>query len=177
MLRDNALAVSGLLYPKIGGKSVFPPQPAGISELSYSKKTWTADTGPDRYRRGMYVFFRRTSPYPMLVNFDSPSTLVSVSRRERSNTPLQALNLLNDEVFIEAAGALAHRVMTEAGESFGERYTRLIRLALSREPSATERDRAQTFWNGQRAKSGDESEAWTHLSRAVLNLDEFITRE
>ncbi len=177
LLRDNALAVSGLLYPKIGGKSVFPPQPAGISELSYSKKTWTADTGPDRYRRGMYVFFRRTSPYPMLVNFDSPSTLVSVSRRERSNTPLQALNLLNDEVFIEAAGALAHRVMTEAGESFGERYTRLIRLALSREPSATERDRAQTFWNGQRAKSGDESEAWTHLSRAVLNLDEFITRE
>ena len=177
LIRDNALAVSGLLYPKIGGKSVFPPQPAGISELSYSKKTWETDTGPDRYRRGMYVFFRRTSPYPMLVNFDSPTTLVSVSRRERSNTPLQALNLLNDEVFTEAAQALGHRVMSEAGESFGERYSRLIRRALSRDPSPTERDRAQTFWNGQNAGSESERKTWFRLSRAILNLDEFITRE
>jgi mono/diheme cytochrome c family protein len=177
LIRDNALAVSGLLYPKIGGKSVFPPQPAGISELSYSQKTWETDAGPDRYRRGMYVFFRRTSPYPMLVNFDSPTTLVSVSRRERSNTPLQALNLLNDEVFTEAAQALAHRVTSEAGESFGERYRRLIRLALSRDPAPTERDRAQTFWNAQNARSESERQTWFQLSRAILNLDEFITRE
>ncbi len=177
LLRDNALAVSGLLYPKVGGKSVFPPQPVGISELSYAKKTWEVDQGAERYRRGLYVFFRRTSPYPMLVNFDSPSTLVSVSRRERSNTPLQALNLLNDEVFVESAQALAHRVMTEAGESFGERYSHLMRLALSRAPSPAERDRAQTFWQSQNKRSRSEREAWARLSRAVLNLDEFITRE
>ncbi len=177
LLRDNALAVSGLLYPKVGGKSVFPPQPSGISELSYAKKAWNADLGPERYRRGLYVFFRRTSPYPMLVNFDSPSTLVSVSRRERSNTPLQALNLLNDEVFVEAAQALARRVMTAAGESFGERYSRLMRLALSRDPSPAERDRAQTFWESQQMRSRSDREAWVRLSRAVLNLDEFITRE
>ena len=177
LLRDNALAVSGLLYPKVGGKSVFPPQPAGIAELSYSKKAWNVDQGPERYRRGLYVFFRRTSPYPMLVNFDAPSTLVSVSRRERSNTPLQALNLLNDEVFVEAAQALAHRVTTEAGESFGERYGYLTRLALCRQPSLAERGRAQTFWRNQKMRSRSEREAWSRLSRAVLNLDEFITRE
>ena len=177
LLRDNALAVSGLLYPKIGGKSVFPPQPAGISELSYAKKTWNAERGPERYRRGLYVFFRRTSPYPMLVNFDAPSTLVSVSRRERSNTPLQALNLLNDEVFVEAAEALAHRVTTAAGESFGERYSRLMRLALGRAPSPAERDRAQTFWERMRMPNRSDREAWARLSRAVLNLDEFMTRE
>ena len=110
LIRDSALAASGLLSPVVGGKSVFPPQPGGVSDLSYSKKDWDEDTGPDRYRRGLYVFLRRTSPYPMLVNFDAPDTLTSVSRRERSNTPLQALNLLNDPVFGEAADALAYRV-------------------------------------------------------------------
>ena len=177
LLRDNALAVSGLLYPKIGGESVFPPQPTGIAELSYSKKNWEVDRGPERYRRGLYVFFRRTSPYPMLVNFDAPSTLVSVSRRERSNTPLQALNLLNDEVFVEAAQALAHRVTTETGESFGERFAYLTRLALSRGPAPAERGRAQTFWERRKTRSRSDRAAWVQLCRAVLNLDEFITRE
>ena len=103
--------------------------------------------------------------------------MVSVSRRERSNTPLQALNLLNDEVFVEAAEALAHRVTTAAGESFGERYSRLMRLALGRAPSPAERDRAQTFWERMRMPNRSDREAWARLSRAVLNLDEFMTRE
>jgi hypothetical protein len=80
LVRDNALTVSGLLYPAIGGKSVRPPQPEGVSEIGYSKKSWDADTGPERYRRGLYIFFQRTTPYPMLINFDAPTTLTGVVR-------------------------------------------------------------------------------------------------
>ncbi|MEZ5362223.1 MAG: DUF1549 and DUF1553 domain-containing protein [Bryobacterales bacterium] len=110
LIRDNALAVSGLLNPAIGGKSVHPPQPAGVAELGYSKKEWPEDLGPDRYRRGLYIDIRRTSPYPFLITFDAPDTLTTNVSRQRSNTPLQALNLLNDPVFLEAAQALALRV-------------------------------------------------------------------
>ena len=112
-----------------------PPQPAGVAELSYSKKPWVEDKGPERYRRGLYIFFRRTSPYPMLLNFDAPSTLVSSVKREPSNSPLQALNLLNDPVFFEAAQALAVRVVNEEG-SFDDRLERMFRLCLSRGPRA-----------------------------------------
>ncbi len=182
LIRDNVLAAGGLLYPKVGGASVFPPQPPGISELSYSKKDWVEDTGPDRYRRGVYVFLRRTSPYPMLINFDAPDTLTSVSRRERSNTSLQALNLLNDPAFLEAARALAYRVLGSGEETFDARFELLMRLCLARVPEPTESERARRFLAAQRerfeAQGGDaESRAWRELSRAMLNLDEFITRE
>ena len=182
LIRDNALATSGLLNPAIGGKSVFPPQPAGVSELSYAKKDWDEDTGPDRYRRGLYVFLRRTSPYPMLVNFDAPDTLTSVARRERSNTPLQALNLLNDPVFQEAADALAYRVLRAGNDSFAARFERLTRWCLARAPYAEEAEVAQRFYSAQLERyearaGGAERAAWRELSRAMLSLDEFITRE
>ncbi len=182
LIRDNALAASGLLNPGVGGKSVYPPQPSGVSELSYSKKDWDEDTGPDRYRRGLYVFLRRTSPYPMLVNFDAPDTLTSVSRRERSNTPLQALNLLNDPVFLEAANALAFRVLGSDADGFEERFGRLAQWCLARAPSADEIERAKRYHSAQleryEARGGDaEMAAWRELGRAMLSLDEFITRE
>ena len=182
LIRDNALTVSGLLNPAIGGKSVFPPQPGGVSELSYAKKDWEEDTGPDRYRRGLYVFLRRTSPYPMLVNFDAPDTLTSVSRRERSNTPLQALNLLNDPAFLEAANALAYRVLQSRDKTFDGRFGQLFRWCLARGPSSAEAELAKRFHAAQmeryEARGGTaELAAWRELSRAVLSLDEFITRE
>lgn len=182
LIRDNALTVSGLLKPTVGGKSVFPPQPSGVSELSYSKKDWDEDLGPDRYRRGLYVFLRRTSPYPMLVNFDAPDTLSSVSRRERSNTPLQALNLLNDPVFLEAADALAYRILQSPAGQFEDRFESLIRRCLARSPADPETQRAKLFHGAQLERFGalgSEAErfAWLEVSRAVLSLDEFITRE
>ena len=182
LIRDNALAASGLLNPAVGGRSVYPPQPSGISELSYSRKDWDEDSGPDRYRRGLYVFLRRTSPYPMLVAFDAPDTLTSVSRRERSNTPLQALNLLNDPVFLEAADALAYRVLQAGDASFAERFRSLTEWCLARRPSAAETDRAKRFHSAQlerfQARGGDAATAaWRELGRAMLSLDEFITRE
>lgn len=182
LIRDNALAVSGLLHPAVGGPSVFPPQPGGVSELSYSKKDWDEDTGPDRYRRGLYVFLRRTSPYPMLVNFDAPDTLTSVSRRERSNTPLQALNLLNDPVFTEAAEALVFRLLEGPEAGFEERFARLTRRCLARSPSAAETERARSFHMAQAERfeargGGAERSAWREVARALLSLDEFVTRE
>jgi len=195
LLRDNALAVSGLLNPRIGGESIRPPQPAGIADLSYSKKAWEADSGPERYRRGLYIFFRRTSPYPMLMNFDAPTTLVTAVRRTRSNTPLQALNLLNDPVFSEAAQALAIRTLSEA-EAPEARLDLMFRLCLSRVPEATEKDRLETYLATQRRILTNEPEAapklapyeiegvdaielaaWTGLARGLMNLDEFLTRE
>src|SRR5205085_7765623 len=113
---DVALASSGLLNRTIGGPSVRPPQPEGISDLTYAGSVkWVESKGPDRYRRGMYIWFQRTSPYPMLMTFDSPDSNVCIVRRERSNTPLQALTLLNDTVFVECAQALGRRLGTEKG--------------------------------------------------------------
>ena len=107
-IRDEALAVSGLLNSAIGGKSVRPPQPAGVAELGYgSSAKWKESTGPDRYRRGLYIHYQRTTPYPFLVNFDEPDSNLTCTRRRSSNTPLQALNLLNDPVFVEAAEHLS----------------------------------------------------------------------
>jgi hypothetical protein len=195
LIRDQALAASGLLNPEIGGKSIRPPQPAGVSEIGYAKKPWDEDTGPQGYRRGLYIFFQRTTPYPMLINFDAPATLTATVQRERSNTPLQALNLLNDPVFQEAAQALAVRVVQQE-KDFGERMERLFRLCLSRRPEPRERDRIATFFEKQRELLKNDPEAqkaiapfvppdeesldiaaWTGVARALMNLDEFITRE
>jgi hypothetical protein len=195
IVRDNALAASGLLYPEIGGESIYPPQPEGVAELGYAKKSWNEETGPERYRRGLYIFFQRTAPYPMLINFDAPTTLTAVVQRERSNTPLQALNLLNDPVFEEAAQALAVRVVHEEKE-FSDRLERLFRLCLSRAPEASEKDLAETFFQRQRELLQRDVEAqrkiapflppgeqqldmaaWTGVARGLMNLDEFVTRE
>lgn len=199
ILRDSALAVSGLLNPSIGGPSVRPPQPPGISELTYANSArWVESTGPDRYKRGMYVWFQRTSPFPMLMTFDCPDSNVCAVRRERSNTPLQALTLMNDANFVECAQALARRVLKEMPTaSSRERLTYAFRLCLARVPSAPELDRLQQLLEEmiQLAKSSsaeavklagpykmplipvEEMAAWVAVARTMMNLDEFVTRE
>ncbi len=198
IIRDLNLAASGLLNPAIGGPSVRPPQPAGISELTYAGSAkWVESTGADRYRRGMYTWFQRTSPYPMLTTFDAPDSNVSCVRRERSNTPLQALTLLNDAVFFEAAQVLGRRIVAESVATPEERLRYLCRVTLARDPSDSEASRLRALYErvtelaraqpdaaaklaGNPAPNGvDRAElaAWVTVARAVLNLDEFVTRE
>ncbi|MFM8286043.1 MAG: PSD1 and planctomycete cytochrome C domain-containing protein [Planctomycetaceae bacterium] len=139
IIRDSALKASGLLTPTLGGPSVRPPQPAGISELTYAGSAkWVESQGPDRYRRGLYTWFQRTSPHPLLQTFDAPESNVTCTRRERSNTPLQSLTLLNDTMFLECAKALGHRVMRAAPRSIAERGRWLYQLALLRDPTPAE---------------------------------------
>lgn len=192
-VRDAALSVSELLYPAVGGKSVRPPIPQGVVDLSYAGSVkWPESAGKDRYRRGLYILFQRTVPYPMLMNFDQPDASLPACRRERSNTPLQALNLLNDPVFVEAAQALAIRVQTVPDT---QRVDRLWELCLSRMPSPRERDWVSSYFKSQTeafyndptqagrmfphepGKGNAEGAAWTALASVLLNLDEFITRE
>lgn len=159
-IRDAALRVAGLLDTKIGGPSVKPPQPDGVTALGYSSGTkWQVSPGTERYRRGVYIHYQRTTPYPLLSNFDAPRSIVSSCRRTRSNTPLQALNLLNDPVFMEAAEHLGKRAKT-IDEAF--------ELALLRKPTAAERARLERFVAENNA---------TLMASVLLNLDEFITRE
>jgi hypothetical protein len=190
-IRDAALAAGGLLDERVGGPSVKPPQPAGLDALGYGGSVkWRESEGPDRYRRGLYVFYQRTVPYPQLVNFDAPDTNTTCSRRRRSNTPLQALNLLNDPVFVEAAQGLALRLMREAPGQPAARVEEAFLLTLGRKPEAREQERMLKFYDEQLTKapaelmplavegvSPKEAAAWVSVSRVVLNLDEFITRE
>ena len=197
-LRDSALYVSGLLSPRIGGPSVFPPQPKGVTEITYDWDTerWPESTGPDRYRRGLYTFFHRTSPYPQLMIFDAPDSNRTASRRRRSNTPLQALNLLNDEVFLEAGRGLALRVFAESAPNWHERLRRMFQLTLNRMPSEREAHELEQSYERQinlfrqspsdaeglvRIGSEDhdpaEIAAWMGLARVLMNTDEFINRE
>src|SRR6185437_7045276 len=136
IVRDVTLAASGLLTRTIGGPSVRPPQPPGISELTYANSArWIESKGPDRHRRGLYIWFQRTSPYPMLMTFDAPDSNVCCVRRERSNTPLQALTTLNDTVFVECAQALGRRMAHEMSGTPEERIRRAFRLCVAREPA------------------------------------------
>jgi len=142
VVRDLALASSGLLDPRIGGPSVFPPLPPGVTELSYANNfSWTLSTGGDRYRRGMYTFFKRTAPHPTLITFDCPDSNTTQVGRETSNTPLQALTLLNNVVFAEAAVAMARRVIDEFPGDDADRLRGAFRLTLSRYPEQEELDR------------------------------------
>ena len=151
MLRDVALSAGGLLSPKIGGPSVFPPQPEGIWDNPYSDEKWVASAGEDRYRRSLYTFIRRTSPYPSLMAFDATSRELCTVRRVRTNTPLQALTLLNDDAFFEAARALADRMTREGGEEVRDRATLGFRLVTSRTPTAAELDRLVASYGKQLA--------------------------
>jgi mono/diheme cytochrome c family protein len=196
LIRDSALAVSGLLYPAIGGRSVRPPLPDPAAVKVFAS-TWRESTGPDRYRRGLYIQYQRISPYPMLANFDMPSSYAPLCRRDQSISPLQALNLLNDPVFFEAAQAFAFRVLTEVpSRTFADRLDYAFRLALVRAPDADERELLTAAFERQKdiiQKSGGasyaapaaeaagldrvEASAWVGLSSILLNLDEFITRD
>ena len=195
-IRDNALTSSGLLTRHVGGASVRPPQPPGISELTYAGSAkWIDSLGPDRYRRGLYIWFQRTSPYPMLMTFDSSDGVVCTVKRDRSNTPLQALTLLNDVVFVECAQELGSRVAERDGAA-REKLTWAFRQCLGRTPSGGELERLSKLFDdlhelakanptsaakllGKRKAKGDavETAAWVATVRTMMNLDEFVMRE
>ena len=199
VVRDVALRTSGLLMSTIGGPSIRPPQPAGVSELTYAGSAkWVESTGQDRYRRGLYIWFQRTSPYPTLMTFDAPDSNVCTVRRERSNTPLQALTLLNDVVFVEAAQALAKRVQDELPDEAPRiQLERMFELAFGREKTNAERNRLLKLFNEFRQLASAEPKeavklvgafkptkaniadaaAWVGVARALMNLDEFVTRD
>jgi hypothetical protein len=200
MIRDNALALSGLLVPKIGGPSVKPYQPPGYWQyLNFPKREWENDKGESQYRRGLYTYWQRTFLHPSLAAFDASSREESCVERPRSNTPQQALVLLNDPTYVEAARALAGRVLTEGGKNTGERLVFAFRQALVRSPRpdevkvltalldghqrefSVEKESAKEFLAVGDLKSPDslapgELAAWTNVSRVLLNLHETITR-
>lgn len=171
-IRDSALTVSGLLNTTIGGPSVRPPQPKGVAELTYGGTKWNESAGAEKYRRGLYIVFQRTSPYPMLSNFDAPDMSVACSRRRTSDTALQALNLLNDPVFYEAAEGLAYRITTDGPSDIGARIDYAFQVALARNATTSERSRMKKYLDEQPIAT-----AWTGFARVLLNTDEFIVRE
>lgn len=190
-VRDCALAASGLLNRTIGGPSVKPPQPASVSKEGYAN-SWETSSGADRYRRGLYTFIQRTSPFAQLVTFDLPDTSRSCTRRERTNTPLQALHLLNDPAFFDAARALAARIHRESSADDSERIKYGFMLTLSRAPQQRETQRLLSYLEQQRVMLETRSDstqallqdgesvadaAWVVLASVLLNLDEFINRE
>jgi hypothetical protein len=194
-VRDIALAASGLLDPTIGGPSVYPPQPDGVTALSYGQVAWPTSRGRDRYRRGLYTFTKRTAPFAAFATFDMPTSEVACVRRERSNTPLQALTLLNDPAFVEAARALGRRIVDEGPSDSEGRARFAFRLCVGRVPSTEEVAAIVEFRDKQAARlrlgeldatkilSGDpkgdpvELASWATVARALLNLDETITKD
>lgn len=154
IVRDAALSASGLLTPTLGGPGVYPPIPDGSMSATQITRDWPTSLGADRYRRGLYTVFFRQSPPPSLVLFDAPNAAETCTRRVRSNSPLQALTLLNDQSFLEFAVALGKRVMEEAPDSDRARMDHAFLLALNRAPLAGERDRIATYLASQREEYG-----------------------
>jgi hypothetical protein len=153
VVRDIALSAAGLRADRIGGPSVFPPQPEGATALAYSQSAWPVNNGADRYRRGLYTFLKRTAPYAASITMDAPTSEATCVRRERSNTPLQALTLLNDAVFVEAAQALARRILSECPDRSVEARCRYaFRLCLTRSPRPEELARLIAFYEHQLAR-------------------------
>jgi hypothetical protein len=194
IVRDLSLAVSGLLNDKLGGPSVYPPQPEGVYAFTQRPMAWPTSTGPDRYRRGMYTFFMRSAPYPELTTFDTPVFSTTCTFRPRSNTPLQSLTMANDDLTIESSRALAGRILNHA-DADEQRLRYAYVLCFSRSPAPYETKRLLTYLDQQRTDfaaspldaskvSGDvpgddvtDIAAWTAVARVLMNLDEFITRE
>ncbi len=198
-LRDNALAIGGVLNPKIGGKSIKPSQPEGTWEINeMSGYKYEKSQGLDLYRRGLYVYWRRSTVYPSFVTLDAPTREFCVSQRAKTSTPLQSLVLMNDPVFVEAARAFAQRILAEPGLDDASRVTFAWRLALTRAPTATERSILTRMLEQQQSTyrkdlesakklvavgdlpkpaNHDDSElaAWTAFSNVILNLNETIT--
>jgi hypothetical protein len=180
IIRDEALEAAGLLNTEIGGPSIKPFQPAGVAELGYSVKKWNESPGREKYKRGVYIHYQRTTPYPFLVNFDAPDSTLACTRRRVSDTALQSLNLLNDPAFFEAAEALADRIKTEAAGDFKARLDFAYRLTLNRAPTDKETTRLAAYFDtesGLQSKDPSAIAPWVGISRILLNLDEFITRE
>jgi hypothetical protein len=199
-VQDIALAASGLLNAKIGGPSIYPPIPGSVGDTVYGGFNWPETKGEERFRRGLYTFWKRSLPFPSLAAFDAPSGEFSCPRRVRSNTPLQALTTLNEKIFVEAAQAVALRVVKEGGLDNRARAIYAFRLCTGRKPTPDEIARLLNFWNEQYAyfeeRTADALKvavpdiqdapgavnlhkvaAWAMVSRALLNLDETITKE
>ncbi len=174
-VRDAALVASGLLVPTIGGPSVMPFQPAGSENAAYAGDRWRTAEGTDRWRRGLYTFWRRTAHYATFAVFDAPSREAVCARRTRSNTPLQALALLNDPAFVEAAEALGRRMRAESGAGDAACLGHGFRLCTSRWPEPEELAVLHGLLAEERAASG-EDRAWTLIANVMLNLDETVTR-
>ena len=169
MVRDDALAVSGLLSLEMGGPSVFPHQPPGYwSFLNFPPREWEDSVGEDQNRRGLYTWWQRSFPQPSLLAFDAGSREECVAERTRSNVPQQALVLLNDPTYVEAARAFARRIQEEGGESFDARIDWALRRALSRPPSGDEVPILRSLY--------EKHQDWTPVARTILNLPELITR-
>jgi hypothetical protein len=200
MVRDQALALSGLLSRKLGGPSVFPPQPEGLWQAAFNgQRTWATSPGDDKYRRGLYTFWRRTVPYPSMATFDAPSREICAIKRVRTNTPLQAFVTLNDPVYVEAAQALARRIVTQGGTSLESRVRYALRLCLGRSPRPEQlepilelfRTESQRFLADPEAALAlatvplgplphgmdpVELACWTAVANVLLNLDGVLTR-
>jgi len=175
IIRDAALKAAGVLSLKMGGPGVFPPQPASVTtEGTYGKVEWKTSEGEDRYRRSLYTFTKRTAPFAMATTFDAPTGEACLARRDVSNSPLQALTLLNDQMFMEAAQAMAKAVLAESPDD-DSRLTNTFRRCLTRPPASDELTMLKTFLQKQRAQKLDGEALWTSVCRAVLNLDEAIT--
>ena len=196
MIRDVTLAASGLLSSKLGGPSVFPLQPEGVWKSPYSSERWTVSKGEDRFRRSLYTFVRRSSPHPAMMTFDATSREYCAVRRVRTNTPLQALTTLNDEAAMEAARALAKRMIEEGGDDLRARIVYGFRVCMTRTPKEKEVERLTSLYRLQldsfaanEAEAGKiarnhstrttaaEFAAWTMVANVLLNLDETLTKE
>ena len=196
--RDLFLAVGGLLERRVGGRSIRPPLPEDLAKVGYSAGIpWPESPGNDKYRRGLYIHFQRTVPYPMLMTFDSPDSNTSCLRRTRSNTPLQALTLLNDGVFVECARSFARLITGEVNSNDEDRLRYAFQRALAREPDRAELTLLTDLLGDQRQYlaadkgsgarlagpgfpedvSPEDAAAWFTVARTILNLDEFVTRE
>ncbi len=204
MIRDNALAVSGLLDGRIGGPSVSPYQPPGLWEEigfgnSFTSQSYVQSHGADLYRRGIYTYWKRALPYPPMVTFDAPNREVCTDCRARTNTPLQALVLLNDPAYVEAARVLAERIMKEGGPGVNERISFAFKLCTARAPKPAELEVLTRVFQAQLAKFRQHADAatkligageaprptgldpaewaaWTAVGNVLLNLDETITK-
>ncbi len=203
-IRDNALAVSGLLNQRIGGPSVLPYQPPGLWEQvafggGFSSQEYKQSKGDENYRRGLYTYWKRSMPYASFAVFDAPNREVCTVRRPRTNTPLQALVLLNDPVYVEAARALGQRIMREGGGQFEARMRFAFKLCLARPPMPNEMNVLERIYTGQLKNFREDTEAakkliqageskpasdldpgelaaWTAIGNVLLNLDETITK-
>jgi hypothetical protein len=199
MIRDQALAAGGLLSTKVAGPPVRPPQPSiGLSAAFGSGIDWQTSDGEDRYRRGIYTNWRRSNPYPSMATFDAPNREVCTLRRERTNTPLQALVTLNDPVFIEAAQGLAKRMLAHEGDA-AEKANYGFRICLARPATEAERSRLAQLYESARAELAAAPDraaalaasttpgaepaqdpvdlaAWTVVGNVLLNLDEMFMK-
>jgi hypothetical protein len=189
-VRDQALAVSGLLSDEMLGKSVMPEQPEGIWQVVYSGTKWETSKGSDKYRRALYTFWRRTSPYPSIISFDAPSREFCLPNRIATNTPLQALVTLNDPVYLDAAIALGREVIQASFTNESERLSSLYSLALVKGISEEKLEALENIYQQTKVYfdtrpeeicklTGEEDEAlavYTVMANVVMNLDEFLMK-